>query len=117
MTRLHLSVLVAMAACALHCGTKVNPNGACAIVAPNVTYEILNAQLIKSHCVGCHNPQASNRLGAPASVNLDTYDDAKAHAYEASIDVQSGRMPPSTPIEDPNLQCHYHACIKNDYAP
>jgi uncharacterized membrane protein len=53
-------------------------------------------------CLGCHSSSLSGfqRLGAPTSVNFDTYDSAVASASKAVSQVRFGRMPPrgTTPL-------------------
>jgi len=49
-------------------------------------------------CTNCHSTSRSgdDRHGAPAAINWDDYDSAKAHAMEAVEEVSEGEMPPES---------------------
>jgi mono/diheme cytochrome c family protein len=49
-------------------------------------------------CASCHSSKLSGaaaRKNAPADINFDVYDSAKAHAEKAVSEVNSGAMPPA----------------------
>lgn len=48
-------------------------------------------------CTACHSStlSAANRKEAPADINFDTYEGAKAHAQKAVSEVFGGAMPPA----------------------
>ena len=52
--------------------------------------------LLSETCTGCHSSTLAGeaRGGAPASINFDTYDSAKASAESAVAAVYNGSMPP-----------------------
>ena len=63
-----------------------------------ITYETVGEPFLRNYCTGCHAAklEPGDRFGAPASVNLDSYDDAKQWAlrsYVRSVHFQT--MPPS----------------------
>ena len=88
------------------CGSKMDPVqlGDDDNATPTATTEVVGydvrdshvAPLLGEHCTGCHasNVLGADRIGAPASVNLDTYDDASIHAERSNIRIQDGTMPP-----------------------
>jgi hypothetical protein len=55
-----------------------------------------NVKLLSDTCSGCHASTltGADRSGAPATINFDKYDDAKAHAEGAVSEVYGGSMPP-----------------------
>ena len=80
--------LLAVLACTLFaaCGSKQNPvptPSACDATA-NVSYDNQIKSVLEHSCTSCHSASATNRNGAPTSVNLETYADAVAHADRAN---------------------------------
>lgn len=75
------------------CGTKVDPGGSCPQPLAPVTYTAQVAPLMRDNCTSCHGVAVTNRQGAPASVNLDSYQGVKDNADQADQDILSGRMP------------------------
>ncbi len=61
-----------------------------------VDYQDLRSQLFQPVCMNCHSSTASNRKGAPASVNFDTFAAARTSAVKGNNRVQAGTMPPSS---------------------
>jgi uncharacterized membrane protein len=97
------------------CGSKTNPGGNCALHPAPVSFASLQTTVL-STCTPCHSKNASNRFGAPTSVNFDTHADAMDHDTAANMDIISGRMPPNAPLSA-ELRCVYDAWIKNDETP
>ena len=68
-----------------------------------ITYATVAEPYLRNYCTGCHATKLpmANRFGAPESVNLDTYADARQWAvrsYVRSVHFQT--MPPSGGISD-----------------
>jgi len=62
-----------------------------------VTYCEAIQPIFEASCTMCHNSALSgtNRNGATAGVNFDSYADAKVNATAANQKIQAGIMPPS----------------------
>ena len=61
-------------------------------------------------CTSCHSSSKTGaaRNKAPTDINFDAYDSAKAHAKQASIQVNEGAMPnDKTPVTDEQKQSLY----------
>ena len=68
-----------------------------------ITYATVAEPFLRNYCTGCHASklETGNRFGAPASVNLDTYADAKQWAVRSYVRaVHFQTMPPSGGISD-----------------
>ena len=63
-----------------------------------ITYATVAEPFLRNYCTGCHASklELGNRFGAPVSVNLDTYADAKQWAVRSYVRaVHFQTMPPS----------------------
>ena len=72
-----------------------------------ITYETVGAPFLRSYCTGCHSSNLPRglRYGAPDSINLDTYEDAKQHAIRSYVrSVHFEDMPPSGGITQQEKQ-------------
>lgn len=79
------------------CGEKRDPfQSGLGDVEGAVTYEEHVRALLERHCTRCHasDRAGGERQGAPADVNLDTYEDAVEHVDRANVRIQSDTMPP-----------------------
>jgi hypothetical protein len=84
-----------LSACGSGAGETPLPGGECASDGgPVPVYSQVDA--FKT-CVSCHSSTLSGfaRHDAPAEINFDTYDAAKAHADDAARLVQNNAMPPA----------------------
>jgi len=96
-----LLALVAMA-----CGDKLDPGGdpsACTDKI-RVTYQSHIKKFFQRHCLYCHSLDATNRNGAPITVNFDTYADALPVAARAAEYVRAETMPPSIAPSFPDAE-------------
>src|SRR5688572_22067721 len=83
------------------CGDKYGRD--CSSVGP-VTYAQVQ-EVFDAHCTRCHSSTLTggDRQNAPASVNYDNYDDAKANAVDGNNEILAGTMPRDNPgeVDDP----------------
>ena len=88
-------VMLGLVLCA--CGDKQNPGVRESNPSTSATYTDPIKSLLDARCAGCHatTQAGSARQGAPAPINLDTYEDAKQNAERANQRIQAGNMPPS----------------------
>lgn len=94
--RLFAAVLCGMAA--LSCGDREGDSGFSCDRDPPLTYDNFGRGFLGVHCAGCHsalNPDG-HRKGAPAGVDLDTYEGLLNWAYrtEARALGDNPGMPP-----------------------
>jgi len=81
--------------------------GAC----EGITYESAVKPIMEIYCTGCHASGLSGaaRRGAPASVNLDSYEGVEAQAERVLRRIEQGTMPPvgerPTPEEAEMMRC------------
>ncbi|MBC7715255.1 MAG: hypothetical protein H7177_18055 [Rhizobacter sp.] len=54
-----------------------------------ITYEMVNTQVIKPRCLGCHSDAGGNR----GQVNLETYENVAAEINTIETEIKSGSMP------------------------
>jgi hypothetical protein len=116
----NLTVALVVALCSGACGKKQNPNTQISSGGSSrggsggnsggsgggrsnsdaevlVTYSDDVKVILDESCIRCHasTKSGSARDGAPTSVNLDTYESAKASAKRSNSVIQGGSMPPS----------------------
>lgn len=85
--RLHLLAAAFAGAAALSCGDRDGDSGLSCDRDPPLTYENFGQGFMGVHCAGCHsalNP-AGHRKGAPAGVDLDTYEGVLQWAYRSEV--------------------------------
>ena len=90
---LSFGLLLGGSALAAGCGGDDNlPVVDCSAQVPTFT----EVSLLSQTCVGCHDSTLSgaDRGGAPADINFDQFDSAKANAEAAVSAVYAGSMPP-----------------------
>jgi uncharacterized membrane protein len=100
---------------ALGCGEKLDPKPAKGSEPPggdggvDTVAEVVYSSnvatikpLLDTYCAGCHSSALSgtDRNGAPAGIDFDTYEGAVANAEEGNDEIQSGGMPPSGGLSD-----------------
>jgi len=81
------------------CGEKIDPlNTGTGNIDDQVTYTEHIKPILDGNCTRCHaeDNQGLDRNGAPADVNLDTYDNAREASSRANPRIQAGTMPPGT---------------------
>jgi len=105
------SVWLALVALSLGCGQKADPVqsydftgfGDLAslgdVVSGGISYQTLRP-ILENRCFDCHasTVQGGARQGAPAGVDYDTDESAKANGLSGNAWVQGGGMPPGTPM-------------------
>ena len=94
----------------LSCGEKLLSDNAIASSVVDVdagedssiTYELYIKSILDARCVACHSSEkiGSERSGAPADIDLDTYLNAKDAAKNSNEQIQSGFMPPFEVLPD-----------------
>jgi len=94
------------------CGDKEDPAspGNCEINEA-VSYDGQVSTLFDKYCTRCHSSTASNRNGAPADVNFDTFTDASTSAERANGRIQAGTMPPNGGAVSTADRCAFQAWI------
>jgi uncharacterized membrane protein len=90
-----------LALVATSCGDKQDPfrsdlGGTIGEEERPITYESHVREILERHCTRCHaaDRQGLARQGAPADVDLDSYENAVEHAERANVRIQSDTMPP-----------------------
>jgi uncharacterized membrane protein len=93
------SFLFAAAGLLLGCGDKIDAvqQGSCPATQGSVDYESDIKPILDTLCTGCHSSKLSGnaRNGAPAALNLDTFQGVVAAADKAGTRLQNETMPPS----------------------
>lgn len=80
-------------------------------VCEGVTYETAVKAITEIYCTSCHSSELSGaaRRGAPARVDLDSYEGVKARAERVLMRIEQGTMPPvgekPTPEEAEMMRC------------
>lgn len=60
------------------------------ISVSSISFEDVNREIFQARCTGCH--------GGAGGVNLQGYENVKANAIRSQIAIESGRMPPGSPL-------------------
>ena len=86
----------------LACKDGVQPEEIPVVCSDAITYETVGEPFLRNYCTGCHasNLEEGERFGAPISVNLDSYSDARQwslRSYVRTVHFQT--MPPSGGID------------------
>jgi uncharacterized membrane protein len=93
-------IRISLLACALSfslaaCGDDGGDGNVSDCTTSTLTYANFGSAYMTSYCLGCHSTNASNRQGAPISVNFDTLEQVQNQA--SRVDARSGAgssMPP-----------------------
>lgn len=100
MSSLRKSSLVLAFVVSMGCGDKYGPAGGGGVDAGpcGVTYDGQIKGLLDSNCIRCHSStrQGSDRSGAPAEVNFDTFEAAARNSARARVRIEAGTMPRDT---------------------
>lgn len=62
-----------------------------ALSAEQITFKVVESQVLKDHCVSCHSEKSGNKGG----VNLETYENVLKDVQSIRAEVLSKSMPPS----------------------
>ena len=83
------------------CGEKLAPvdSSRCSATIKSVTYKNGAAAFFSQYCLRCHSSTATERHGAPADYNYDTFAGAHARATEIREQVTARLMPYDNPLE------------------
>jgi uncharacterized membrane protein len=105
--------VVLLTALSLGCGEKPDPaqNPACDPLRA-VSYTDDLAPVFARYCTACHSTTATDRNGAPAGVDFDTWAAAALWAETANQRVQAGSMPPGgNPVPSATARCLLQAWV------
>ncbi len=102
---LSFSISFAVAACGGEEGENI-PEIDC-VATPPLKYSEMAAVWAK--CTSCHSSSVTGaaRANAPAGINFDTFDAAKAEASPAAAEVAEGAMPPGGGLTEDEKQQIY----------